>query len=97
MPMPSSPVVLPLLNAWEALVEEKCRNNGSPESLRREYREQNASPQRLEYARMFVTTFGWWNCANHSIEYAPANTMAQNEAFRKLFSKTINLACDDPD
>lgn len=86
-----------LLSTWEALIEEKCKHNGSPENLRREFREQNASPRRLEYARMCVTTFGWWNCANDSIEYVDANSMAQNERFRKLFSKTVNLSCDDPD
>ncbi len=44
-------------------------------------------------------SFGWWNCANRSIEYdgsdGPENDLREKE-FRKLFKQVKTLMCEEP-
>ncbi|MBS1794887.1 MAG: hypothetical protein JSS81_13590 [Acidobacteria bacterium] len=84
-----------LLAAWRTLNEEQRRQNGDPERVRREYEAQLASPDRLNYARVEVTTFGWWNCVNAEIDRGDENGSATKN-FESLFKKVRQIRCDEP-
>jgi len=83
-----------LLNAWRTLNVEQRKKNADPERVRREYEAQLASPERMEFALVEVMTFGWWNCANETIDYVP-NDGAQGREFEKQFTR-IRRECDEP-
>lgn len=84
-----------LLIAWRGLNEQLRKKNGDPERIRRIYEEQLASPDRERYALLEVTTFGWFNCANSSIDYVAGDDVPVNE-FKKLFKKVRTIKCDEP-
>ncbi|WP_192825115.1 hypothetical protein [Rufibacter sp. LB8] len=86
-----------LFKAWENLIEEKKKNNGAPEKLAAKFKEQRQSPERLQYAKIELMTFGWWNCANHQRKYNSLyREMPMEEEFNKLFVK-MDSDCDDVD
>ncbi|MDD2983688.1 MAG: hypothetical protein PHQ74_09895 [Crocinitomicaceae bacterium] len=83
-----------LIKAWYALHEKQKSNNGSPENLQRRFDNKYYSDHRLEYARMEVMSFGWWNSANHLLPHI--NTYYDyNEEFEKLLID-IECDCDEP-
>ena len=84
-----------LLNVWREVNEASRRRNSAPERLKKRFDEQMKSAERLQYARMEVMTFGWWNCANEFIEYAEGYDEHEAE-FRKLFIRVRELGCDEP-
>lgn len=92
----------PLLNGGEDLIKiwrevnvESRKNNASPERLLRRFEEQNASPDRFEYARLEVMSFGWWNCANNLVPHVPDDGTALAN-FKKLFRRTRVIECEEP-
>ncbi len=72
-----------LIAAWFQLNEFQKSQNGFPERLQQRFDEQLNSPLKLEYARLQVMMFGWWNHANHLI-YHDTGENYFNE-FKKLF------------
>ena len=82
-----------LLAAWQTLNEMQKARNGNPQRLQNIFDQRNNSPLKLEYARLEVMMFGWWNHANHLIfhdehsDYWPA--------FEKLFIK-LDSECEEP-
>jgi hypothetical protein len=82
-----------LLAAWQTLNEMQKARNGNPQRLQNIFDQRNNSPLKLEYARLEVMMFGWWNHANHLIfhdehsDYWPA--------FEKLFIK-LDRECEEP-
>lgn len=84
-----------LLEIWLAVNEDARRRNASPENIKRIYEQQRAAPDKLKYARMEVMRFGWWNCANQSIEYVENHDEAAAE-FKKLFKTVKTIGCDEP-
>lgn len=84
-----------LLKIWQTVNEESRAKNGSPGNVKRIFDEQMNSPEKLEFARVEVMTFGWWNCANEFIEYVEHDGKAE-AAFKKLFTKTRKVECDEP-
>lgn len=83
-----------LLKIWGELNLEQRRKNSDPERVRREFEAQMASADRLNYARVEVTTFGWWNCVNAEIDRGDSDAADKN--FRKLFTKVRRVSCDEP-
>ena len=83
-----------LLNAWRALTEEQAKKNADPARIRREYEAQLASSDRMKFALVEVMTFGWWNCANESIDYVQYDETQERE-FEKQFTN-IRRDCDEP-
>ena len=75
-----------LIEAWEKLNEIQKSMNGFPENVQSKFEAQYNSSLKMEYARLAVIQFGWWNHANHLIYHDP-QTDYWNE-FEKLF---INL------
>jgi hypothetical protein len=85
----------PLLVAWRKVNEDSRARNADPDRLRRIFDEQNASPDRLKFARVEVMMFGWWNCANALIPYVEQDGTPERE-FRKLFVRVRTIRCDEP-
>ena len=83
-----------LIDAWFTLHEDQKKNNGSPENLQRRFDEKYHSDKRLEYARLEVMTFGWWNNANHQLPHINAHYIYEDE-FEKLFVE-VKCECDEP-
>jgi hypothetical protein len=84
-----------LLAVWRMVNEDSRKNNADPERIRRIYDEQLRSPERMHFALVEVMNFGWWNCANASIDHVPGDETPARE-FRKLFKRTRTIRCDEP-
>lgn len=84
-----------LIGAWRKVNLDSQKNNGSPETLQRRFDRENASPDRLKYARIEVMRFGWWNCINQTIPYVEYDAK-QRENFEKLFKNIKTVYCDEP-
>lgn len=83
-----------LMAAWKTLVEEQCRNNGSPENVRKRHREAYNRPDRVLYARTELITFGWHNRVNAALPNL-AHDEKINRKFDQLFLETKS-ECDEP-
>lgn len=84
-----------LLKAWRAVNEESRKTNGAPERVRRIFEQEYNSPDKLKYALIEVMAFGWWNCANHTIEYVEFDENYEKN-YRKLFKRVKTIYCDEP-
>jgi hypothetical protein len=84
-----------LLKVWEIQNIEARKNNGFPEEVKRRFERERNSPDALSYARVEVTTFGWWNCANALIDQGDDYAVKEKN-FRKLFIRTRTVICDEP-
>lgn len=84
-----------LLEAWENLKDFQKTQNGDPDRLQKEFDIQIKSPDKYKYALVDVTTFGWWNCVNHTIDYVGSDAPHQ-ENFDRLFVKIKKIYCDEP-
>ena len=84
-----------LLAAWRSVNEETRKNNGDPNRIKRLFDEQSASPEKFRYAQMEVMSFGWWNCVNSLIDRENNSDQSVRE-FKKMFSKTKTIECDEP-
>jgi hypothetical protein len=84
-----------LMAAWVRVNVDSRARNGDPEFVRRKFEEQRASPDRVLFATVEVITFGWWNCANETIEYIDSDGTSERE-FKKLFIRVKRLSCDAP-
>lgn len=84
-----------LLKVWREVNEESRKRNGDPERVRRIFEREYNSPDKLKYALVEVMSFGWWNCANHTIEYVVSNEK-QHEKFNRLFKNVKTIYCDEP-
>ena len=82
-----------LLAAWQTLNEMQKARNGNPQRLQNIYDQRYNSPLKLEYARLEVMMFGWWNHANHLIYHDEQNDYWT--AFEKLFIK-LDSECEEP-
>ena len=84
-----------LLAAWRRVNEESQGKNGDPARVSREFEEQYASADRMKYALVEVMTFGWWNCANNTIDDIIYDG-TQEKQFKKLFTRVKTINCDEP-
>lgn len=88
-----------LLKVWTDVNVESRGRNADPDRLKRRFDEQNASPNKFEYALVETMAFGWWNCANEFIEYdgQDGEEMQKREAeFKKLFIRVKESECEMP-
>lgn len=83
-----------LIKAWLTLHKEQKSSNGSPENLQRRFDEMFYSDSKLEYARMEVMTYGWWNSANHMLPHIN-NSYDYQEEFEKLLID-VECECEEP-
>jgi hypothetical protein len=86
-----------LLTAWRKVNEDSRKKNADPDRLKRIFDEQSASPDKFKYALVETMSFGWWNCANNSIEYSDIGQGETPEKeFKKLFIRVRTIRCDEP-
>lgn len=83
-----------LLKAWNILAEKQKKNNGSPENFMKTHLEKFNSPDRVQYAKIELKTYGWWNCAIGEIRSVEDDGKMEKE-FNKLFIN-IKSVCDEP-
>ncbi|MGA3012445.1 MAG: hypothetical protein ABSD71_00275 [Bacteroidales bacterium] len=74
-----------LLITWKELNQEQQKNNACPECVIKEFNQKYNSPNKLDYARIEVVTFGWGNCITLK-SYVPDWKLLDAE-FRKIFIK----------
>lgn len=83
-----------LLDAWLSWHRAKMIQNGNPESWERKFLLKFNSPYAIEYARLELMQFGWWNSANHTLPHIEQSINFSKE-FEKLFIET-DCECDIP-
>jgi hypothetical protein len=83
-----------MIEAWIFLNEIMKRKNGYPEMVQKKFDEEFSSIYRLDYARLEIMVFGWWNNANHFIFHVESSGNFEKE-FNKLFFK-VRCECDEP-
>ena len=81
------------LLAMRKKMAEESKNAGNKSAWDR-YIKETKSDKELDFARVHVSTFGWWNCVNGSIERVDPSGIHDNE-FKKLF-KNITEICEVP-
>lgn len=83
-----------LMAFWKGFAEKQSLQNGSPESYMERFYAKYNSNNRLAYAKIDLTTYGWWNCANQSLSYINGDGQ-MGEEFNKLFIG-VKSECDEP-
>ncbi len=84
-----------LLAAWKQMAEHDKQKSGNPDFYMSRFYEKFNSGNRLQYAKLQLLTFGWWNCVNSNLPHTGSDTVYRKE-FGKLF-KTIQFKCEDAD
>jgi hypothetical protein len=85
-----------LLAAWKKLAKEQVKTNTDPKRFWEKYNEMYNAKDRLIYARIQVTTYGWYNCANREFNHITFDEEGYLKEFDSLFIKTTSQ-CDDLD
>ncbi|MCC7306589.1 MAG: hypothetical protein IT173_03420 [Acidobacteria bacterium] len=84
-----------LIEAWRRVNLDSQKRNADPKRLQDIWDQQNASPDRLKYARVETMAFGWWNCANALLPHDDAaNDGTADAEYKKLF-KRVRQRCDE--
>jgi hypothetical protein len=90
-----------LNSAWKRAVDEGCADNASPQRCKARYEAEAARPDGAARKRLYLTTFGWNNCATNSIAYnTDAGTTARQALQGKLskaFARTYRakFVCEE--
>ncbi|RIH62687.1 hypothetical protein D1164_23635 [Mariniphaga sediminis] len=83
-----------MVDAWMKLHEYQKSRNGNPEKVQQKFEEKSNSPHKLEYARLEIMKFGWWNSANRKLPHINTSIYYPNEFERLLID--IECDCDEP-
>lgn len=81
------------LLAMRKKMAEQSRGEGNSSAWER-YIEETQSDNELELARIHVSTFGWWNCVNTSIERVDMHQAHETEFLR--FFENVTMECEEP-
>ena len=84
-----------LFTAWRKLVEKQKTQNANPDDLEERYLNEVESPEKMNYARYELMTYGWWNCVN-SERYTYTDYERLQKEFLKLFKK-VEMEEEDGD
>ncbi len=85
---------LVLLKAWKDFYENKIATGQMHADAEQYFDNKYNSAERLLYARADLSSYGWYNCANHQIPRPDTNVNYYGE-FEKLFIK-VESECDEP-
>lgn len=83
-----------MLAVWKEMEESQCQTNASPQDCVARFMNLYNSSQQMEYAKIRLMAFGWWNCSNQQIPYVSRDEKMEKE-FLKLF-KNVKFECDEP-
>ena len=84
-----------LLGVWRAVNEKARAQNIDPNRVKSIFDRRFAAPERYDYARIEVMTFGWWNCANGFVERVEYDG-TERKQFEKFFKRVKEIECDEP-
>lgn len=88
--------------AWKRAVDTDCANNASPQRCKARYEAEAARPDGAAHKRLYLTMYGWNNCATNFIAYnTDAGTTARQAMQAKLskaFVRTYRakFVCEKP-
>ena len=85
----------PLFKVWEEVNVKSRRTNASPERIKKLFDEQRKSAEAENFARIEVTAFGWWNCANALVDQGVDYSIREKN-FKKLFIRVRTISCETP-
>lgn len=83
-----------MIHAWFCLNEEMKAKNAYPDEVEARFKEKLFSDKALEYARVDIMLFGWWNNANGVIFHS-YNSYFFEDYFKELFVD-VNCECEEP-
>ncbi len=86
-----------LIAQWRELTALSAETNCCPEQVWASFNHELESKEKMQHARVYVMTFGWWNCANGYVDYIDKyyDFDTKNEEFCKLFVSTRTVLCDE--
>lgn len=86
-----------LVAVWRELTALSAETNCCPEQLWSDFSRELESREKIQHARAYVMTFGWWNCANLYIGYIDKyyDFDTKNEEFSRLFVSTRTVVCNE--
>ena len=85
---------------WRKRIAENCADNASPASCRQRYEAQGEKPDGEAWKRLYLTGFGWGNCAtnhtgfNEGAKRRDALWEKLSKAFRRAYK--VRQVCDEP-
>lgn len=79
---------------WKAFVKEQGLHNASPERVLQRLNNKDHIEERLLWAKVDLTTYGWFICANGQTNQVNRDYNFENE-FSKLFM-SVKFVCDEP-
>ena len=82
-----------LMNAWKQYNDLWQEENGFSLKRQLEFNFKSNSPDSIDYAKLEIMMFGWWNCANQFVQYLEDG--GYQDEFEKFFIK-FNCDCDEP-
>ena len=82
-----------LMKAWGKYNDLWHKENGVSLKRQLEFSLKSNSPDSINYAKLEIMMFGWWNCANQFIKYL--DDVGYQDDFEKYFIK-FNRDCDEP-
>lgn len=83
-----------LIEAWIRLNDNKKGRNGNPQRVQRKFDERYNSSRRMEYARLDIMKFGWWNSVNDHLPSVGVDYRLAEE-FERLFIE-VDWQCEEP-
>ncbi len=83
-----------LMQFWKAFSEKESTKNGSPQEYMRRFYEKYHSADRVAYAKIELTAYGWWNAVNDQLVHITIDNKMIKQ-FNQLFIKKISK-CDEP-
>lgn len=86
-----------LIAQWRELIAQSAETNCCPEQVWSSFNHDLESKEKIQHARVYVMTFGWWNCANEYVDYIDKyyDFDTKNEEFCKLFLSTRTIVCNE--
>lgn len=88
---------LKMVTAWRKLTDAQKLKNADPNNVESEFQERLHSLDCLDYAKMELFSFGWWNnCLDkNKSKFDIFNNYSLYEKFKTIFIKTEE-ECDEP-
>src|SRR3954470_11970298 len=88
-----------MMKLFRETVTDQCSNNASPQRCRDSTLKDADKPDGKERVRLYLTMFGWNNCANKSTVRYDSKSLEQmrsglEKQFRRMF--TVRSKCENP-
>ena len=90
-----------IMTLFRETLRQDCSRNGSPATCEGRYLSDAQKPNGMEWVRLYLTGYGWHNCANEfTTRNADSTSLAQmredlENQFRRLF-KIVRDRCEAP-